>query len=156
MKSEEIKIDSKKAAALLFLIVLVLLALFLYPFPRGTQNEFISALNASTHAAIVMNITETDSSAVINCGIELAKALGEMNKTVKNYAIDGELCVMPDLSNSTPQKCISDFEGMPAFLLMGGPSNSISYEKNMVVVRGTPDYMRECAIKGILKPLKPR
>ncbi len=137
----------KKEILIFFAIVLLAaVALFLMgkqaqpppasdPGPNITMDEFSQILENQTTIANVMYFEKEDykNQFVANCSIGLARSLGELGKTVKNYAIQDGYCVTPLLANVTLQDCLQEIGKTYYFEVRYGGSSTKFYEKKTVI-----------------------
>ncbi|MFH1448488.1 MAG: hypothetical protein ABIG39_06500 [Candidatus Micrarchaeota archaeon] len=110
-------------------------------------EEFSDIILAKDEVVLVMNLQQNEfrDRIVIGCSIGIAKSLGSMGKTVRNYAIDGVYCIKPDLGNVSKAECLDEIDGTYFFNIGYGKGSTRFYEhKTEILV--DEDFQGECDI----------
>lgn len=117
-----------------------------------TPDEAKNLLINSQKIGIIMDsrdISQENKVEVYQCGVGYARSLGEKNKTIYVYGIDGNICLNDELGETTISECfkhIKENVGYSIYLVGGKEAETKFYEDNMKVVVPEGNIV-ECEIR---------
>lgn len=150
---------------LLILLAIIVLYAFTYKEPSfysggivlGDRNitnyEGAFKLGDAKAVAIVMdarNASQQGRVKVFECGVGFASSLGLLNKSVKNYALEDELCIKPDMNKTSLGECNDLIKQQSDYIIfLKGSKNStkVQYYEDHVYIEVPENNERECGIK---------
>lgn len=96
-------------------------------------------IEAETMGVIMVksDISQENWVKVIECAVGYSSSLGEKNKTIISYGIEGEMCLTDELGETTLGKCaehIKENTQYNIYLVGGHEAETIFYEDNMKVI----------------------
>ncbi|MCX8205939.1 MAG: hypothetical protein N3H30_01790 [Candidatus Micrarchaeota archaeon] len=119
----------------------------------SNADGYAKLANAET-IAIVMDVRGVSTGTarqVYQCGVGYATSLGLLGKNISNFAIEKDVCIKGDLSNTTLCECNSLIKGADYIILVKGTNGTPAaqfYEDHFLVEVGEKSDASLCKISA--------
>lgn len=114
-----------------------------------TAQEGADRIVGAKTVAVVMDvrgITQKNAVEVFQCGTGFAQSLGQMNKTVANFAVEESGCIGPEINSIGFDECNALIHGNDYVILVRGTGGVpvVQYYGDHFYVEVPENNMREC------------
>jgi len=123
-----------------------------------TQEQFEATLQGASSIAIIMDVRGGDNAskdAILQCGVNLARNMGELGKDVVSYSYgDGDICFTYEGEEMGVEACEQEFEGTYALIVSYG-SASTTFYADRALISTNEYYGSACSIVPAPTPVEP-